>query len=303
MRRPLVTCLLFALFLFSRPSASVKADAFSPGAFPRDLAGWRADGEPETYDRKTVYDYMDGGAEIYLEYGMRALFVQRYTRKGEQPVTFDLFEMESPGGAFGAFTFEREDAEAAVGQGSEYGGGLLRFWQGRHFGFVQAEVETPSSKEAILALGKAVAGLLGPPAPEPSLANALPREGLRPLTVRYVLSPLLLQTREPLMEGNPLGLPSRCEAVVARYGSKGARERVIVTRCPSASSAKESVGALVNAEFPTGTRAGRPYQEKGTWSVAEAVGVFGVVVLDAPTEASAMARLQDVRRNLREVAR
>jgi len=65
---------------------------------------------------------------------MKSLQVQKYAKKDEPPIVFDLFEMDSPEGAFGAFTFEREDDEAGIGQGSEYGGGLLRFWRGGSFG-------------------------------------------------------------------------------------------------------------------------------------------------------------------------
>jgi hypothetical protein len=140
--------------------------------------------------------------------------------------------MDAPAGAYGAFTFERQDEEAGVGKGSEYGGGLLRFWQGRFFGFVQAERETPASWAAVLALGKAVASGLGSRGEEPALVRALPDGDQRPRSLRFVRSPLLLQIVEPRAQGNPFGLPVQCEAVTARYGPKGAQERVLLALTP-----------------------------------------------------------------------
>jgi hypothetical protein len=294
-----VMCCLLSLVLTASVSARQGAADSSP--FPREVAGWRAEGVVQTYDRQSVYDYMDGGAEVYLEYGMTQLVVQRYAKKGESPIVFDLFFMDSPAGAFGAFTFEREDEEASVGQGSEYGGGLLRFWQGSCFGFVQAEVETPASKAAVLALGRAVAGRLGLKGSEPILPKVLPQEGLRLRSARFVLSPLLLQVRESSMDGNPLELPSRCEAVVARYGEKGSAERVIVARFPDEPSARQGVAAFLKSRLPEGARPGTPIGQSGVWTCASASGAFAVVVLGASDEAAARARLGEVERKLGEV--
>lgn len=282
--------------------AAPPRDAGVAAPFPKEAAGWRARGAPADYDRTTVYDYLDGGAEVYLEYGLRRLSSQRYARPEESPIVFDLFEMDAPAGAFGAFTFEREDEEAGIGQGSEYGGGLLRFWRGRWFGFVQAEAESPASKAAVLALGRSAAERLGPDAEPPALPGALPPDGLRARSVRFVLSPLLLQIREPFLEGNPLGLTPRCEAAVGRYGERGGAERVVLARFPDAASAERGVNALVAGRFPAGAKAGEARPQGGGWSCAKPCGPFAVVVLESPSEARAKARMREAEERLREVA-
>jgi hypothetical protein len=158
------------------PPCAVLGSGDAANPFPAAVGVWKAEAPPSSFDRKTVYDELDGGAEVYLEYGLRSLRVQKYSAPQAPGLTFDLFEMDDPAGAFGAFTFEHQDDGAGIGQGSEYGGGLLRFWQGRYFGFVQAERETPASREAVLALGKAVAGRLGGPGKKPAMAGVLPKE-------------------------------------------------------------------------------------------------------------------------------
>jgi hypothetical protein len=270
---------------------------------PRAAGCYAADGGPQRYDRQTAYDYMDGGAEVYLAYGMQALWVQTYACEGEPPITLNLFEMDSPSGAFGVFTYEREDDGAGIGQGSEYGGGILRFWQGRDFVFLQAETETTKARDAVLAIGNALASQLGPAQPAPALPAGLPADGLRPLSVRFVTSPLLLEAIERAASGNPLGLPRRCEAVVGRYGTKGGGERVVLAEFPDEKSAQAGVAAFLKARAPGTAKPGEPYSAEGGWCAAATSGLRAVLVLGAPDAAAARRRLVQAVGTNREVGR
>ena len=285
-----MTCYLFlawVVFFFKMYPA-----AGSGLPFPTQAAGYKADGAAATYDRETVYDYMDGGAEVYLEYGMKELKVQRYAKEGAPPISFGLFEMDSPDGAYGAFTFENEDEDAGVGQGSEYGGGLLRFWQGSYFGFVQAEVESPAYKEAVLSLGKAVAERLGPGGERPKVVGLLPEGGLRPRSVRFARSPLLLQVLDAAMQDNPMSLPQRCDAVIGKYGPKGSRERVVIVRCKDKAAAEKAVEGFIGKRA-AGGKPSVPFESDGGWSAGAAKGEYALLVLGAPGREQVSGRLDE----------
>ncbi len=60
---------------------------------------------------------------------------------GISAITVELYKMASSADAYGVFTFERQDDPAGIGQGSEFGGGMLRFWKGTYFASVYAEGE------------------------------------------------------------------------------------------------------------------------------------------------------------------
>jgi hypothetical protein len=269
--------------------------------FPATVGAWKAEAPPSSFDRKTVYDELDGGAEVYLEYGLHSLSVQRYAGPDVPGLTFDLFEMDDPAGAFGAFTFEREDESAGIGQGSEYGGGLLRFWQGSYFGFVQAERETAASKEAVLSLGRAVAAKLGPPGKEPAVAGALPEKDQRPRSLRFARSPLLLAILDPQMQGNPLGLPARCEVVMARYGPKGSPERTLVARLADAASAQKGLENLIAVKFPAGAKPAEASKGADGFSAAQRLGSFVIVVTGAPDALAALKRLESTMHRVEDV--
>lgn len=59
-----------------------------------------------TYEGKGLYGYIDGGAELYLEYGFRKLVVQEIVLTNHR-MTVEIYQMESPLSAFGIFSISR----------------------------------------------------------------------------------------------------------------------------------------------------------------------------------------------------
>jgi hypothetical protein len=270
---------------------------------PDSVNEWQADGKAYTYNTKNVFDYLDGGAEVYLAYGMKSVQAQKYVRTGEPSIDVSIFEMEEPEGAFGAFTYERLDAEAGVGQGSEYGGGMLRFWQGCRFVFIQAERETPASREAVITLGRILASCLGGEGILPPLLNALPQEGLRPLTVRYVISPLVLKNLERTLDNNPLGLPQHTRAVMGRYGKPGDPERILLARYPDGDAAGKGVDVYLKTRLGGVYKSTEPFKGPDGWSLVAASGSHAVLILDAADAAGARKRLAEINLKLKEISR
>ena len=99
-------------------------------SLPDQVLDWEAEAEDAVYDRETLYDYMNGGAEVYLAFDFQQVFVRKFMRTGEDEIILDIYNMGSPAEAFGVFSCDREDEGAGIGQDSEYGFGLLRFWKG-----------------------------------------------------------------------------------------------------------------------------------------------------------------------------
>jgi len=66
------------------------AGPLPPGAVLGGLADIE---QPESYTGATLYTYMDGGAEFYVNQGFSALYVRRYGRGNERFIV-ELFEMK-----------------------------------------------------------------------------------------------------------------------------------------------------------------------------------------------------------------
>jgi hypothetical protein len=69
------------------------------------LPGWEI-GQPDFYNAKQLYGYINGGAELYLEYGFKQVSAQRCS-KGDLELQVDVYEMTSPEAAFGIFSILR----------------------------------------------------------------------------------------------------------------------------------------------------------------------------------------------------
>jgi hypothetical protein len=296
-------CMVLLALALGLSAYTLAQDAAKNEVIPDSIKEWQSEGKTCSYSQKTVFGYLDGGAEVYLAYGMKNVQAAKYTRPGEPSIDLSIFEMDEPDGAFGAFTYERLDAEAGIGQGSEYGGGMLRFWQGRYFVFIQAERENPASREAVLTLGKVLASRLGADAELPALPGALPQKGLRPLTVRHVLSPLILKNLERTLDDNPLGLPPRTAAVVGRYWKPGNPERILLARFSDESAAGKGVDAYLKARLVQVNKPKEPFKGPDGWSLVTASGSYAVLILDAPDAACARKQFEEITLKLKEISR
>jgi hypothetical protein len=69
---------------------------------------------------------------------MRRVWACRYEKADSPTLTLDIFDMGTAEDAFGIFSFERDGEDVAIGQGSDYAGGMLRFWKDRYFVFITA---------------------------------------------------------------------------------------------------------------------------------------------------------------------
>ncbi len=235
---------------------------------PREVGRLRAAEPDEVYDTASIYTYIDGAAEVYLAYGMRACLARRYHHPAGD-IVLDLFEMADAGGAFGAFTYDRDGEELEVGEGGLLRPGWLTFWQGRFFVSLTAEGEGADHREGMLALARATAAAIGERGGLPRLLTRLPAPGLEPRSVRYLRHPVILATFLPFGPGDPLGLGTDAEAVTARYQDGAV---LLLVRYPSAARAAagiEGVKRVIATPSPTG--------RGGFWGAAAAAGTLAVV--------------------------
>lgn len=267
---------------------------------PEGAGLWKAEGPAKTYDRRTLYDYIDGSAEVYLAYGFQRLSTRRYVREGQPAITADVFDMGSPADAYGVFSFERMGASVGVGDGSEYGGGMLRFWQGSYFVCVSAPKETEAIKQGILALGRRISAALPKPGSRPpKLISLLPPHGLREDRVRYFHQHGSLNYHYFLSTENILKLGADTEAALAQYEIGEAKARLLIVHYPSQRRAQEAMEGLRASYLEGVGTAGLVQLEDGKWAGARRRGTYLIVVLESTNRSLAERLLQESVKRLR----
>jgi len=271
-------------------------------SLPAEAAGWKWDGKEMKYGSKSVFQYMDGSAELYLAYGFQNLRVRRFEKLNQPPITLELYDMASSENAYGVFSFERQDESVRIGQGSEFGGGLLRFWKGNYFVSIYADGGGEEVESAILRMGRAAADLIQEMWPEPKLVSFIPGNdlGLVDKSVRYLRSYVLLNQRFFIAHQNILNLNRKTEAVLAQYIRNKQKTQLLLIRYPNLKEAGDAYQSFMNAYLPDARGKDRSKTEDGRWTFVRQRKEFVLVVFGAPTAEDAEALLKATEEKLAE---
>jgi len=259
-----------------------------------EVGGWKWDEKEMRYNSKTLFEYIDGTAELYLAYGFQNLTERRFEKQNQPPLIVELYEMASSEDAYGVFSFEHQDEAVGIGQGSEFGGGLLRFWKGKYFVSVYAEGEGAEVESGILKMGRAAANSIPTKGSKPKLVGYIPGKnlGLVDKSVRYLKSHVLLNQRFFIAHQNILNLSRKTEAVLAQYLQDKKKTQLLLIRYPDSKEAGDVYQSFMKAYLPDAQGTDRSKTEDGKWTFARQRNEYVIIVFGAPMEADAEALLK-----------
>lgn len=206
---------------------------------PQKAKGFEKSDKAKSFDRKNLYDYLDGGAELYLAYDFQQLFVQDY-RSGETPITVEVYLMGTSQDAFGLYSLDQEGENIQIGDKANYGSGLLKFWKGNYFVRITDMNGNDQNKEAILQLGKNIESKIEMKGQKPELLSKLPPEGLIPNSQRFFHKQIILNNLYFLSTENLLNLSEKTSAVMGDYLLGKMSLKLLLVSYPDTSSAKSA---------------------------------------------------------------
>jgi hypothetical protein len=272
--------------VYSREEISMK----NKPSWLSDVEGWRPVGNPSPYNTNTIFQYMNGAAELYLAYNFRELKTARFEKTGKPSIVVEVYEMASSEDAYGVFTFEQQDPVAGIGQGSEFGGGLLRFWKGRYFVTIFGEEPGRDIEEATLTIGRRIDASIRDSGNPPKIIGYLPDNTLTfsKKDAWFFRSHIHLNQRFFVARANILMLTPDVEAVLSRYETKGGRVHILLVRYPTPNKADAAVASFKNDYMPDAGKAELVKTENGKWTSISRVNSYAVVVFDAGDESSAI---------------
>jgi len=269
-------------------------------SLPSEAGGWKWDGKELKYDSRTLFKYIDGAAELYLAYGFENLTVRRFEKSNQPPLIIELYDMGSSEGAYGVFSYEQQDEETGIGQGSEFGGGLLRFWKGNYFVSIYAEGEGAEVESGILKMGRAAADSISTQGPEPKLVGFIPGKdfGLVDKSIRFLKSHVLLNQRFFISHQNILNLNPKTEAILAQYLRDKQKTQLLLIRYPNLKEAGDAYQNFMKAYLSDAQGKDRLKTEDGKWTIAQQKNEFVIIVFGAPKEAEGEALLKATEKKL-----
>jgi len=230
------------------PLASLFPD---PGSVDSHLED---DGYAE-YEGEALFDYIDGGAEVYLALGFVRVGARDYLADlgggDEVGFTLDVYDMGSPAHALAIYGSETygDPPLVDVGAAGRRGGGALFFWSRNYYVKVRADDEGEEIDRILEALARFVARKIGEP------AAAIPELALFPESDR-------VRGSERYAARGWLGVESLA-GLTCGFEREGMRISLGVARLAEASGA-------------AGTEAARPVE-----TVVEAVAARAGVTVEA----------------------
>jgi hypothetical protein len=206
------------------------AAAGSASPLPARVDGWKLAGRPATYSPETLFEYIDGGAEAFLQFDFRKLTAATY-RKGKVELSADLYQHASPARAFGIYSQERRPGSTKMP------GKLEGVTSPDHLEFVAGayyvKLSLPEGGDAAVlpkAAEQIAAKLPGPREP-PAVLACFPEAGKQPRA-------------EKLSARDFLGHAFLHDAAAVPYQIDGARFRLFAVEGKDAADARAMVAAF-----------------------------------------------------------
>jgi hypothetical protein len=151
--------------------------------------GWRIGTEPEFFDSEDLWEYINGQAEMYLDYGFLQVVTADYTSAdGTGSLAVEIYLMESPAHAFGIYAAERSPSETFIEMGVQgyIGENNLNFWKGPYYVKLTSFEAYSGLEETLMTLAGMIAGNVGGRYGEPELFTCFPEKNRVQMSERFI---------------------------------------------------------------------------------------------------------------------
>lgn len=211
------------------------------GPLPRGatLGGYSDRGEAESYAAATLFMYMDGGAEIFREYGCLRAWIRPYAQ-GSRSYTAEVFELRGAAEASALYSHLRRpgtEQEIATGCPGSLSDGEARLAKGRYALVCRSDDLVAPDTAGAGDLCARLAGRLSGECGVGNLFDDLPAEGRMRGTEVAILGRLGLNSRSWLISLSRAGFE---RGELASYGLRGGKAELFRGRYADADAARLS---------------------------------------------------------------
>ena len=193
-----------------------------------------------------LYGHIDGGAELFLEFGFERATVQSFRAQGVE-IVFEVYRMKDAAAALGVYLMKcgRETPDPSLAARHTIGEQQIQLLKGTRYVLATADAPGPGVREALLAFGRHAAERIAD-APAPEELDALPKAGLVARSVRIARGSFGLQPLSTMGDGDFLQLAwGKATLVAGDYAGDGvAAKTIFVARYGTAAAAAKAFADL-----------------------------------------------------------
>ncbi len=214
----------------------------SAGLFPdpAEVEHVTGAGEVTEYRDETLYDFLNGGAELYFDYDIVAVASREYLLPEDSGIELSIYDMGEPRNAFGIYSIFRyagADREA-IGNEAIKTPATLDFWKGKYYCKIFAFGSSDAAEAVMAALGSSVADRISEAGSQPELLGLLPGGARLAGSEKYFRRHLALNNIRYVASENVLGLGGATEGVTAEYQAGDTEYTGYIVRYPDSAEAE-----------------------------------------------------------------
>jgi len=232
---------------------------------PGEINGWKKQ-EDQVYNKETLYEYINGGAELYISYGFKEVLSRKYSKPNQPDILVEIFDMGSSTNAYGIFSHSREEIDTTFGQGSQYTFGLMLFWKDQYLISILASPETEESKQAVFTLAQTIEDAIPDEGQIPEIIKLLPQENLILESIRYFRHYIWLNSHYYIADQNILIIDDNTHAVLAKYLKNGKQSILLLVNYPNGTKAIKAYNNFKQHYLPELINKNIVKMEDGTWT-------------------------------------
>jgi hypothetical protein len=244
-----------------------------------------AQGAPSFYGPDNLYQYMDGGADVYLLYDFQVLLHQDL-KSGQADVSVDIFDMGNSEDAFGMYAAERAPDYGFLDIGIEAyrNEGILNFLQDRYY--IKLTGFGPGSDDLLEKFARTLSERIAGTQKFPSLLDNLPQEHR-------------VKHSEQFTRQDPLGHRFLSPAYIVSYKQGESESKLLISVAQDPAEAKTRLESLTEYFRQSGKCEAAPdlgdgaIQASNTFEgrvIAVAQGRYLIVVLHPASDAAALLK-------------
>ena len=298
-RLTLITVIFSTMITVQLPSQTQSLDSLLP-----DIPdGWNEDELPKLYYPDNLYDYIDGGAELYISYNFDSVISMVISKEKIGEIRIEIFDMHEDRNAFGVFTHTRTDNENKFGQGSQYFTGAQFFWKSRYFVTVIANDDNEEIRSTINNIAEQIDKKITSQGREPSIVQLLPPNKLVKNGFIYFHHYIWLNSYYFLSNENIFQIDDSDDAIIAKYESNNHKYFLLLIHYDKGEKAINAKTEF-KKHFMESKKDGSVIKiEDGTWIGVATKGNYFIAVFNADNKNSVRILLSDTELNIGNVTR
>jgi hypothetical protein len=227
---------LFILFAAQLAAQDLPEDEFHPG--------WKRSGNMRTFTAASLFQQINGGADLFLEFGFDTLRVQRYQKEGRE-LGLEVYRMKNPEAALGVYLLKcgNETPLTGIPARNSYNRFQVTLLKGPYF----IQVNNYEGDETLNTALKALLGAYLPGLSDTStihLQNRLPQENQVKGTFRLIRGPVALEPIYTFGPGDIFRLGGDRFALLADYHDNAGRYTRLLIEYPDRIAAQEMMASL-----------------------------------------------------------